>query len=186
MPSEVERIAGRLRFLSDQAQQYRRPVLEASQKLREAAGAVATLRFEQPEGPAIVPPAHLAARLNQAADRARDAVAPLTQTAELLRVFAARLSAGGASAGGASAGGASASPGGAPSGGASSGGSGGDDGRSVPSSAPVGSPSPSGVPRSDDRSEPGEMPSGTGSVGPSRYGRYPTTTAVRLSPGNPS
>jgi hypothetical protein len=166
MPSEVERIAGRLRFLSDQAQQHRRPVLEASQKLREAAGAVATLRFEQPEGPAIVAPAHLAARLNQAADRARDAVAPLTQTAELLRVFAARLSAGGASSGGSSSGGSGAGP-------------------SVRSNAPAGSPPSSGVPRSDARAGTGEMPSGTDPVGPSRYGRYPTTSAVRLSPGNP-
>ena len=169
MPSEVERIAGRLRFLSDQAQQHRRPVLEASQKLREAAGAVATLRFEQPEGPAIVPPSHLAARLNLAADRARDAVAPLTQTAELLRVFAARLSSGGATSGG-----------------ATSGGSGGGPGRSAPSNAPAGNPPSSGDARSGDRPEPDEMPSGTGSVGPSRYGQYPTTAAVRLSPGNRS
>ncbi|GAA0272228.1 hypothetical protein [Cryptosporangium japonicum] len=167
MASELERIAGRLRFLSDQAQQHRQPVLEASRKLREAASTVHTARFDQPEdGPAITAPPHLAARLSQAADRAGRTVAPLNQTADLLRVFAARLASGGASAAGA------VQPGPA-------------------LDAPAGEPPPTsadvpGSPERGDRETAAATPEGAESVAPPRYGRYPTTTAVRRSPGNRS
>lgn len=200
MASELERIANRLRFLSDQAQQQRRPVLDASRKLRDAANVVGTFHADQPEGGAVTAPAHLVARLSQAADRTRLAEAPLGQTAELLRTFAARLSSGSAS--------------GAPAG----------TGRSTPRTVGGGHrpgqgdvPSPSGDPAGEsppaDRTPPtGAEPrpapatphgvsaergawdssvapparSGAGSVGPSRYGRYPTVPAVRLSPGKRS
>ncbi|GAA3393866.1 hypothetical protein [Cryptosporangium minutisporangium] len=169
MASELERIAGRLRFLSDQAQRQRSPVVEVSQKLRDAASVVATIRFEQPEGPPITAPPSLAAHLNQAADRARDAVAPLTQTAELLRTFAARLAAGGTAS--------TAGPGGsypAP--------------RAPVSDPPSAGSGPSGAvaDRPAGVSSPPPASRGAGSVGPSGYGRYPTTTASSLAPGNRS
>jgi len=167
MASELERIAGRLRFLSDQAQQHRQPVLDASRKLREAASTVHTARFDPPEdGPAITAPPHLAARLSQAADRAGRTVAPLSQTADLLRVFAARLASGGVS-----------SAGGVP--------------PDRPPGNPAGEPPPTSVdvpssPERGDREGAPATPNGADSVAPSRYGRYPTTTAVRRSPGNRS
>ncbi|SHN46819.1 hypothetical protein [Cryptosporangium aurantiacum] len=194
MSSELERIAGRLRFLSDQAQQHRRPVVEASQKLRDAASAVATLRFDQPEGPPITAPPSLAAHLVQAADRAREAVVPLTQTAELLRTFAARLAAGGA-ASGAAGGAASGAAGGAPGGAASPGGQPTGTGPSAPADpgAPGGGyPQPDSAPARPrpagaDRRLPGLTTSSGARPGEaSRYGRYPTTTATRFAPGNRS
>ncbi|MFG1927510.1 hypothetical protein [Cryptosporangium sp. NPDC048952] len=170
MASELERIAGRLRFLSDQAQQHRRPVLDASRNLREAAQVVGTFSADQPEGrPAMTAPASLAAQLSQAAERARQAEAPLSQTTELLRVFASRLSGGGASVGGRTAGGTRASGAGTP---APTTGSTPDDRAPAPDR---------GTSESTSRTT-----NGAGSVGPSRYGRYPTTTPVGLSPGDRS
>ena len=190
MASELERIAGRLRFLSDQAQKHRAPVIDVARKLHTAAVDVRGLVVDRPDGGRDVPPPAVVGQLEDAARNARAAEGTLKKTADLLRVFAATLASGGGGvsagrspagegyrpddAGDPTAGGDPALPGdpGAP---ATSGQGASGQGASGPT-AEAGSAAEGGLPPS---------PRG-GRTAPSRYGRYPTSTAARFSPGNRS
>ncbi|TQS41451.1 hypothetical protein [Cryptosporangium phraense] len=184
MASKLESLASELRSLADQVNQHRAPVVQAAQQLREAASTVQSLDFDAPVtqtadgeqvvGPKPVVPAEVGANLAAAAEGAKKAVGPLTETATLLRTFASRLATGlsGATTGEA--------PAGEPY----------QPGESTTDSAPPASEPP---PETGNPARPAyptrEMPPEPHDSGPlarPRYGRYPTTTAAHFAPGNRS